>query len=269
MTCKICETETVRIFETEVLNKYSAAYFQCPSCQFVQTEEPYWLPEAYKNAITSLDIGLIDRNIYLADLVEATIASFFDPGKDFLDYGGGYGILVRLMRDRGYKFYREDKFCENLFARFFDLTDLPGDNKFECVTAFELFEHLPNPLPEISGMLYHGSSLLFSTELVSPTKSLKHWEYLIPETGQHVSLYSLKSLQVIAEKFDLRLYSNGSNVHLLTRKDISGRWFSFLTRRKIAKLHNIFSRRRESLLLKDYQKIKEFINKNPSNQSGH
>ena len=61
--CLICNHEIKKIFNTDVLNKYKVDYFQCLNCNFIQTEKPYWLDEAYSDAITKLDIGIIYRNI--------------------------------------------------------------------------------------------------------------------------------------------------------------------------------------------------------------
>ena len=70
---------------------------------------------------------------------------FFDPKAKFLDYGGGYGMLVRLMRNYGFDFYYFDKYCQNLFANGFDLKD-SACSRFELLTAFELFEHFSEPV---------------------------------------------------------------------------------------------------------------------------
>ena len=65
MKCKICGENSPKIFEKKVLVKYEVSYHQCSNCQFVQTEESFWLDEAYKSAITSLDIGILLRNTFL------------------------------------------------------------------------------------------------------------------------------------------------------------------------------------------------------------
>ena len=59
MNCKICNTPSVEFVTKQVLTKYNVKYYRCSSCQFIQTEEPYWLDEAYNKAITKLDIGLV------------------------------------------------------------------------------------------------------------------------------------------------------------------------------------------------------------------
>jgi glycosyltransferase involved in cell wall biosynthesis/SAM-dependent methyltransferase len=43
--------------------------------------------------------------------------------------------------------------------------------------------------------------------------------YYTPHEGQHISIYTKKSLAIIAEKYHLKLYTNGNSLHLLTSKD--------------------------------------------------
>ena len=61
MKCKICKSKSHEFFSTKLLYKFDVKYYKCKSCGFVQTENPYWLNEAYTSAITSQDIGLIGR----------------------------------------------------------------------------------------------------------------------------------------------------------------------------------------------------------------
>ncbi len=42
--------------------KYEVQYYRCPECYFAQTEDPYWLDEAYQNALNLSDTGLLFRN---------------------------------------------------------------------------------------------------------------------------------------------------------------------------------------------------------------
>ncbi len=39
MKCKICTHQTYKIFETTILGKYQVSYFNCPTCNFLQTED--------------------------------------------------------------------------------------------------------------------------------------------------------------------------------------------------------------------------------------
>jgi glycosyltransferase involved in cell wall biosynthesis len=224
MKCNICKTELNSLFKSLVMNKHQVSYYKCPKCEFIQTEKPYWLDEAYQNAITDLDVGLVSRNITFAGIIEQVIKNNFDPTKKFLDYAGGYGLFVRLMRDKGFDFYREDKYCENIFAQYHDLNDLHGVKKFEVVTALEVFEHLENPLEEIEKMFDYSDTIIFSTELQPKIeiKSSDDWWYFTPDTGQHVSFYSEKTLKYIAEKFKLSFFTLNNSLHLLSKIKFEG-----------------------------------------------
>ena len=259
INCKICNNRTDILFETKILSKHNAKYFKCISCSFIQTEEPYWLEEAYKNVITNLDIGLVSRNISYANQLPGVLRKHFNDGGKYLDYGGGYGMFVRMMRDRGFDFYRSDKYCENLFSKYFDMSDLERGTKFQLVTAFEVFEHLVNPVEEIEKMFEFSTSILFST-LVQPDNEINSpddWWYFAPETGQHVSFYSIKSLKEISKKFNKNLYTDGSSLHLLTDKTLPESVLKLSIFTKICR--KIYSIRNSSLLQSDFEYIKKMV----------
>ncbi|MEJ2105601.1 MAG: hypothetical protein P8X47_13660, partial [Ignavibacteriaceae bacterium] len=62
MNCRVCNSKSKEVFSAKVLNKYNVKYYHCLSCGFLQTEEPYWLDEAYKSAIGIADTGIQKRN---------------------------------------------------------------------------------------------------------------------------------------------------------------------------------------------------------------
>ncbi|MCJ7547021.1 MAG: class I SAM-dependent methyltransferase [Deltaproteobacteria bacterium] len=258
MGCKICLSKTSLFASAKALNRYRINYYLCGHCGFIQTEEPYWLHEAYGEAINSTDVGLVGRNVTIAKRAKALISLFFNSDGKFLDYGGGYGLFVRLMRDSGFNFYWYDKFSPNLFARGFE-APLVNPEQYELVTAFEVFEHLANPMDEIERMLEFSTHILFSTELVPPDRPKPgQWWYYAPEHGQHISFYTLQSLPILAKKFHLNIYSNGRSFHLLTKKKISSFVFRFVSFNKLAQIFD-FIWKRKSLLENDYQEaIKTF-----------
>lgn len=255
-TCKICKNQSTKIFTCQVLAKYEVVYYRCNDCAFIQTEEPYWLDEAYSSAITSLDIGLIYRNLKYVPVVETLIKLFYQKDGRYIDYGGGYGMFVRMMRDKGFDFLRQDIYCENLFAKNFDVDEAQlKDEKFELLTAFEVFEHLVNPLEEFEKMLSYSSNIFFSTAVYPQDTDLLKWWYLIPETGQHVSLYSIKSLEYIAKKYELNFFSFNTTEHLFTKKKISKQNFDSVFDEKFRFNFNQKNKNPESLLLSDFNKI--------------
>ena len=243
MNCKICGHNTQVLFSKKILYKYDVQYHQCDNCLFIQTDDPYWLDESYNSAINSSDIGLISRNLVFTEEVTALYRlSGLDSNKKYLDYGGGYGMFVRMMRDNGYNFYWSDEYCENIYAKMFEANDLPEkEQKFEVVSAFEVFEHLPDPLKEIEKMLAYSDSILFSTELSKgSTQEIENWWYIAPTHGQHVAFYNRKTLEYLAGKFGLNLYTR-KNLHFLTKKKISGWKYKLATTFKLAKIYNTVS----------------------------
>lgn len=267
MTCKICDNQTTKIFSKTVLKKYPADYLKCAHCGFVQTSEPVWIEEAYNSAITSLDIGLLDRNIQLRDSLCAIIDACFKDAKIMLDYAGGYGVMVRLMRDKGYNFYRQDPYCQNLFAEHFDLKDI-STTKFDILTAFEVFEHFVDPLKEIEKMFSFSDNIVFSTQLTPANNAdIEKWWYISEETGQHVAFYSKQAMELIATKCNKKYYSNGSFLHLFTSLTLSQdqidyafhniRYKNYLS--GLLKKPLTFKIERKSLIDKDYNDIKALI----------
>lgn len=216
--CKICNSKSDFLFEGVVLNKHLINYFRCTSCGFIQTENPFWLEEAYSDAIASIDVGLIDRNLKLSNIFESIIDNNFNTKSKFLDYAGGYGLFVRLMRDKGLNFWWYDKYCKNIFSNDFSYSEI--NDQFECITAIEVFEHLEDPELFLEGLLENTDSVLFTTLLIPDTKlnSTDDWWYFTTLTGQHISFFTIDSLKVLAQKFNLNYYTDSQNIHLFTKK---------------------------------------------------
>lgn len=222
MKSKITGGETEALFSSKILNKYDIKYYRCLETGFIQTEDPYWLEEAYSSAITKLDIGLVSRNEWLRNKTGKILSDCFDGDKRFLDYAGGYGLFTRMMRDLGYDFYHHDIYCQNLFADFFDLSNCEQQSDFEVVTAFEVFEHLVNPFEEIRAIAELGNNVLFSTVLLpEDLKSIADWWYVAPETGQHIAFYTEKALEYIANRLGLHFLTDGISTHLFTKEKLS------------------------------------------------
>ena len=164
IACKICSSKTEKVFKAQVLGKYDIQYYQCPNCLFLQTENEYWLNEAYESSMNISDTGVMTRNIMLALKSSLVIHFLFDRKGKFLDYAGGWGILTRLMRDIGFDFYWYDPYTKNELARGFEgkLKD-----KYEVLTIFEAFEHFQDPHKELK-RYFHSQIQLSSQQLFSP-----------------------------------------------------------------------------------------------------
>jgi hypothetical protein len=208
-----------------VLHKYQVSYYRCQRCGFIQTEEPYWLNEAYAKAIAHADTGIIARNERNA--VSLVFFMQFIKQGPSLDFGGGHGILTRIMRDYGFDFYHYDKYAENLFASGFG-GDL--DKHYNLVTSFENFEHFVNPIEEIEKITRIAVIVYFSTELLPPPPPpmIKDWWYYAPDTGQHISFYTRDTLAFIARKYGMYFLSDNRQTHILSKTKIVSSFFTLL-----------------------------------------
>lgn len=226
-TCPICNEEMAPAFSETILNKYKVQYFFCRSCNFLQTEKPYWLEEAYNDAIAINDTGLVQRNILLASKLAVYIYLNLKPRAFYLDIAGGYGMLTRLMRDFGFNYFWSDPYCNNLLAVGFEKES--NSQPINAVSAFEVLEHIEYPVQFISEQFSRNKcrTLIFSTELM-PNGAIppKNWRYFSFSTGQHISFFSLNTLEAIAQKMGLHLYSF-NNLHVLSNQKMRN---SFLTR---------------------------------------
>lgn len=228
MKWKICSNETYNIFSAKILNKNNIKYFYCDYCGFLQTEEPYWLKEAYSDPISIIDTGIVVRNIGSSIITAVILYFLFNKYGKFLDFAGGYGFLIRLMRDIGFDFYWHDPYSPNLVARGFKSKS--NSLKYELITSFESFEHFVEPIKEFESMLQFSDNVLFSTVLLPSTlpKPEERWYYAL-EGGQHISFYSYKTLKYIAQKYNMNLWSNSRNYHLFKKNNkINNKLFNFL-----------------------------------------
>ena len=216
--CPVCNSHRDFSFGETVLNKYHVSYYSCASCGLLQTEEPYWLNESYNDPIAITDTGLVQRNISLASKLATALYFGLDIKGRCLDIAGGYGMLVRLMRDFGFDFYWEDKYCSNIFAKGFEVTK--SENGFEVITAFEVMEHIQDPVVFVKEAMetYGTRTLIFSTRVYDEgPPPARDWWYYSFETGQHISFYTNKTLKCIADKLGLNFFSAGG-LHFFTDK---------------------------------------------------
>lgn len=230
--CRVCATPARPFARTTLLAKYDVQYDKCPACGLVQTEEPYWLAQAYASPIAPSDVGFVQRNVRNAPIVGALARTCFDWRQKHLDYGGGYGLLVRLLRDQGLDFYLYDKYCPNTFAKGFSV-DLDGSQQYELTTAFEVFEHLPDPMAVADQILRQSIGLLFTTQPLppsSPRPGTGEWSYYSESEGQHITLYTLRSIRMMADRLGVHLHSRGTDLHLLTRRRLKPALFRNVVR---------------------------------------
>ncbi len=262
MVCKICGKEVKEYQRAKILNKYTISYYYCEKCNFLQTENPFWLEEAYLNPINSTDTGILDRNYKNAKIASFLILLLLNRRGIFVDFAGGFGIFTRMMRDIGFDFYWLDSYAENIFARGFKYKDI-GNKDVELVTAFECFEHFSQPLNQIETILEISNSILFTTELLTKEVPKPNtWWYYGLEHGQHISFYSVNTLSYIAEKYRLQLYTDGKYYHIMTKRKINPCIFRAIIKLKSLLYLPMIKAVLKSKTFEDMYKVKELLTNN-------
>lgn len=230
--CSVCRGANRFAFEQPLLGRM-VSYFDCPNCGYFQTESPYWLEEAYASAINEVDTGILWRNQLNVRRVVMTLLAFGRLGGSVVDHAGGYGILVRLLRNAGVAARWRDKYCQNLLARGFEATD----TSYDVLTAFEVFEHLEDPLHELGSVLEIAPVVLLSTELVPGVGTPStDWWYLGPEHGQHIGFARLKTFKWMADEVGCYFASDGRSLHLFSKNPIPGNWLVLIKLGRLASL---------------------------------
>lgn len=256
MECPICSSTMGVSFSALVLNKYQAQYEACSKCGFLRAHEPHWLEEAYSSAIAAADTGLVMRNISIAYKLAGVLYWVFgERGKGhYLDAAGGYGMLVRLMRDLGFDFYWADKYCDNLLAPGFEYSDRLGGCR--AVTAMEVMEHLMDPAGFIEETLASSSAqaIIFTTELYEgPPPKPEAWWYYAFATGQHIGFFQRRTLEILGARLGLQ-FASANGIHILSRTSVNERYLRVVTGRFTSRLAPWWIRRRlGSKTMSDHQ----------------
>lgn len=261
-TCRICGGTTSFLGVDKFLGRHRGEYECCNVCGFTFVRDPYWLNEAYSSAITSIDLGSVYRCELYSGLLKTLLHVYSNPQAKFVDYGGGYGLLVRRMRDLGYDYHWFDKHCGNLFAQGFEASR-PSEARYETLSAFEVFEHLSDPVGEMGSMVTFADQIIFSTELITrPAPTPGTWWYYAPEHGQHISFYTWDSLNRLARRFNLHFVTNGT-IHMFSKLKVSRRLFKIIMSPRVSRTINTLLRQ-ESLLQRDFGSVRQSLIKNKS-----
>lgn len=250
--CPVCSGSTRLAFRHRVMGDREASYHLCDACEFICARPADWLAEAHGAALAITDTGAVARSEALAQLLVAFAwLSGLHRGRG-LDVGGGTGLLVRMLRDRGLDVRWSDPHAENLLARGFE----DDGGTYAWVAMAEVFEHLVEPYEFLRAVAerHRPRSIFFTTELRPALLPPTDWWYWSFETGQHVGFASIRSLRALASRLGYSLASSGAR-HLLSREQRDLRAFALASTRLAPALTALARRRLRSLTFSDHLRL--------------
>ena len=213
-SCPVCAGDSGVVLQYTVLDHHPARLRQCSGCGFAWVMDPVWLEDSFGAELNNLDIGAVDRCSVVLDFVEVLIRREKISAGTFVDWGGGYGLMTRMARDRGLDFRNFDPFVKQLFAGPAQLeTMVPAD----LVVASEVFLHLPDPVAALGDLIASGSRVLLTAVVLNGVPE-KDWWYLMPSTGQHVAFFTPGSLREMARRTGSTLATDGRFFHVFSRE---------------------------------------------------
>jgi len=234
-SCKICGALSVRFDMLDFERSVSATpfdrapsvvpvvYRRCAACGFIFTRffdaftPADWAAHIYNDGYADVDpefarvrplvnAGVVDA--YFKDLRSSAVG---------LDFGGGNGNTAAALRRAGWAYDCFDPFGANELRE-----DRRG--RYDLCSAFEVFEHLPDPAASLRMVLDVTTpgalAIVIGTWLNDAEANgrlrLAGWVYAGPRNG-HISLYSRRSLELLATQVGLDFSSLNAKTHIMSR----------------------------------------------------
>jgi SAM-dependent methyltransferase len=196
-SCRLCGDVLTPVFRKLLLGQHDVQFFQCGSCQAMQTEKPYWLDEAYNPSNERFDSGQVTRSILNAAFLNWLITVVELPSPRVLDYGCGSGLLVRLLRDSGLDAWGLDRHSNPRLSLGYQVNDSDG---FDVINLCEVIEHFDQPRAALDEIFKANPSLLVvqTAIMVEPDPS---WFYLADFHGQHIFFLTVTTINWIARNY--------------------------------------------------------------------
>lgn len=222
-SCRVCGSSTEHAMRARIRDEHDVNYFRCPRCEYLQTEEPYWLEDTAADHPSERDTGRLERCLRVSRTVYMLLLCLYDRRDRCLDYGGGHGLFVRRMRDLGSDFSLYDPHARNLYARGFS-HEPDRSGTYRLITLLEVVEHVREPLALIRDALAetHEANLLLGSRLYGETVPDPDWWYYLPSTGEHIGFFNRTTLRYLADHLGLTLHTDGRALHFLTERDLPG-----------------------------------------------
>jgi len=193
MNCPLCDTK--------LKLKKNAQFYDCSTCfALVKDAQLYLTPEEEKKHYEkhNNDVNNIGYQNFVSPVTEFILQHQKASDKG-LDFGAGTGpVISKMLLDKGFTIEQYDLYFEPIEERL--------NSKYDYIVCSEVWEHFQRPnkeLIQLSKMLNKNGCLIVMTLLYSNEIDFETWHYRLDVT--HVFIYRKKTMEYIAEKFNLEL----------------------------------------------------------------
>ena len=227
--------ETSYFSSAEILD-FTATYSICSNCFSVQVDNPVWIERAHSKAISNLDTGLVSRCLSASRLTSTLLFLEGKKRTKGIDWGGGTGLLTRLLRDQGFQVRSYDKYAKVEHAEGFEASLEEAEEPSAFITSIECFEHLVSPITAYNDVTLAKEYFIFTTETIDtppPDPADKSWWYFVPESGQHITFASKKGLDEFRKILGFDYFISFGSLHVMSRSQLKFRTRLILNARTI------------------------------------
>lgn len=221
--CRFCNS-VLTFFSVASVFGQSAQYDLCENCGSVQITSAPWLEKAHKGGIVETDTGAAGRSQDFARNFTAFMKNQGESKLAGIDFGGGSGLLTRILRDRGFDCKSFDPYANQFFASGFTSQERDLQLASDFMLAVECIEHLRNPIELFGEIVKNKRYFCFTTELVStppPNPSKENpWWYYSQESGQHITFASNQGIQSFLTRLGFSNYIRLGGIHIFTNERI-------------------------------------------------
>jgi hypothetical protein len=193
MNCPLCQSSLTTFKNIQ--------FYDCGTCGALVRDALYYLsPEEEKKHYLKHNNDVNDSGYqnFVSPLTNQVIQHQLSS-EIGLDFGSGTGPIVsKILSDNGFTIYQYDLYFEPDVERL--------KTHYDYIVCSEVWEHFQQPFREIeqlTSMLHPAGKLFVMTLLYDDAIDFESWHYRLDVT--HVFIYRKKTMEYIAEQFDLEL----------------------------------------------------------------
>ncbi len=211
MKCLICAKKCDSFEDTAK----GILYYECYSCGFIMKSPEHLSDFSEQKKRYDLHNNSPESEGYRAYFQRFVdfVLPCVDTPKNALDFGCGESSLLAQI-------LTHNQISTDFYDPIYHPKEVYKDKKYDLIVSVEVFEHLHNPKDIFKMLIEHlqpNGYLAIQTAFYQNNRErFLHWHYRLDPT--HVIFFSLKSLEKLADIFNMRVIKNDAKQMILMQK---------------------------------------------------